>query len=163
MSDMETMPRVIHRRRLTRNMELNVAVFALLLNFPWEILQAPLFAGMADGPFIDAIKGCAQGTLGDAVIMLLAYWTVSGVAGSRNWILAPGGRQLSLFMAIGVLITAAIEWLATRGYWVQSWNYSPAMPVVPGIGVGIFPLLQWIILPLLVVWFVRRQLSACEE
>ena len=157
------MPRPMHRRTLTRNMELNVAVFALLLNFPWEILQAPLFAGMADGPFINAIQGCAQAALGDAVIMLLAYWTVSGVAGSRYWMLAPSSRQLFLFVAIGVFITAAIEWLATRGYWVHSWTYSPAMPVVPAVGLGVFPLLQWIILPLLVVWFVRRQLSACKE
>ena len=162
MSEIEPMPREIYRCTLTRNIELNLVVFALLLNFPWEILQAPLFVGMADGPFIDAIKGCAQGTLGDAVIMLLAYWTVSVVAGSRNWILAPNGRQLFLFVAIGVLITASIEWLAIRGYWVQNWNYSQAMPVVPGIEVGISPLLQWIILPLLVIWFVRRQLFTCK-
>lgn len=152
-------PRVTHSRTFTRNFEFNVAVFALLLNFPWEILQAPLFIGMADGPFVDAIKGCSQGTLGDAVIMLSAYWMVSGIARSRDWIFAPSGKQLTLFVAIGVLITAVIEWLATRGYWVQSWTYSPAMPVVPGIGVGISPLLQWIILPLLLVWFVRRQLG----
>lgn len=145
---------------LTRNIELNIAVFALLLNFPWEILQAPLFVGMGGGTFIHAIKGCAQGTLGDAVIILLAYWTVSGVAASRGWIVAPSFRQLALFIAIGVLITAAIEWLATRGHWVQSWVYSSAMPVVPGLGVGLSPLLQWVVLPPLVVWFVRRQLTA---
>ena len=162
MSDRGKMPRVFHRFELTRNIELNIAVFALLLNFPWEILQAPLFAGMANGPFIDAIRGCAQGTLGDAVIMLLAYWTVSGVAARRDWILAPSGRQLTLFLTVGVLITAAIEWLATRGYWVQNWTYSPAMPIVPGVGIGLSPMLQWIVLPLLVAWFVRRQLSECR-
>lgn len=163
MSDQATVRRVIHRRSLTRNMELNVVVFALLLNFPWEIAQSRLFAGMADRPFINAIQGCAQAALGDAVIMLLAYWTVAGIAGSRYWILAPSGRRLFLFLAIGVFTAAAIESLATRGYWVQSWTYSPAMPVVPVIGVGIVPLLQWIIVPLLVVWFVRRQLSACKR
>lgn len=150
---------MIHRLTLTRNIESNIVVFALLLNFPWEILQAPLFAGMADGPFIDAIRGCAQGTLGDAVIMLFAYWTVSGIDASRDWILRPSGRQLTLFVSVGVVITAVIEWLAIRGHWVQSWTYSTAMPVVPVIGVGLSPLLQWIVLPLLLVWFVRRQLS----
>ena len=163
MSDLAKVPRVIHRRTLTRNMELNIAVFALLLNFPWEVLQAPLFVGTANAPFIAAIQSCVRATLGDAVIMLLAYWMVSGVAGSRQWIIIPNSRQLLLFVAIGVVITAAIEWLATRGWWVQNWTYSPAMPLVPGIGVGIVPLLQWITLPLLVVWFVRRQLSVCKE
>ena len=146
-------------RALARNPECNVAVFALLLNFPWEILQAPLFAGMGDTPYAEAIKGCSQATLGDAVIVLLAYWSVSVVARSRHWILAPSGRQLALFIAIGVSIAAVIEWLATRGHWVGSWTYSKEMPVLPGLGIGLSPLLQWLVLPLLVAWFVRRQLA----
>ena len=69
--------------------EWNVAIFALLLNFPWEVLQAPLFAGMAEAPFFEAIKGCSQGT-----------------------------------------------------------------------NIGVTPLLQWVVLPLLVIWFVRRQIQS---
>ena len=59
-------------------------------------------------------------------------------------------------------ITAGIEWLATRGHWVQSWNYLPAMPLVPGTGIGLAPLLQWVLLPLMTVWFVRRQLAQAQ-
>jgi hypothetical protein len=33
------------------------------------------------------------------------------------------------------------------------------MPVVPLLEVGLSPLLQWIVLPPLIVWFVRRQLT----
>ena len=137
--------------------EFNVAVFALLLNFPWEVLQAPLFAGMADTPFVEVIAGCSQASLGDVVIMLLAYWSVAIAARSRRWVLTPSGRQMSLFIAIGVSITAVIEWLATSGRWLQSWTYSPSMPVVPGFGIGLAPLAQWVVVPLLVLWFVRRQ------
>ena len=147
-------------RAVTLIPEVNVAIFALLLNLPWEILQASLFVGMAEAPFAEAIKGCTQGTLGDGVIMLLAYWSVSLFARKRRWILAPSGRQLALFIAIGVSITAVIEWLATRGHWVGSWTYSKEMPVLPGLDIGLSPLLQWVVLPLLVVWFVRRQLAS---
>ena len=146
-------------RFVTGMPEFNVAVFALMLNFPWEVLQAPLFAGMADAPFVEVITGCSQSSLGDVVIMLLAYWTVAIAARSRRWILAPAGSQLALFIAIGVSITAVMEWLATSGRWVQSWAYSPSMPVVPGFGIGLAPLAQWVFVPLLVVWFVRRQLA----
>ena len=139
--------------------EWNVAVFALLLSFPWEVLQAPLFAGMANAPHVEVIKGCLQATLGDMVIMLIAYGSISLLARNRRWVLAPSRRQLALFIAIGVAITAAIEWLATRGHWVERWAYSQRMPVVPGVGIGLAPLVQWIVLPLLVVWFVRRQLA----
>lgn len=139
--------------------EFSVAIFALLLNFAWEILQAPLYAGMADMPHAQVTKACLQATLGDAVIMLLAYGVVAVAARSRRWIVAARGWQLVLFITIGVSITAAIEWLATRGYWIGNWSYLPTMPLVPGTGIGLAPLLQWVLLPLLLAWFVRRQLA----
>jgi hypothetical protein len=140
--------------------EFNVAVFAVLLNYPWEFLQVPLFDGLADAGHWDAIKGCTVAALGDAVITLVAYGFVAALAGSRRWILAPSGSQLALFVVTGLSITTVIEWLALRGLWVESWSYSPLMPIVPGIGIGLAQLLQWTVLPLLVVWFVRRQLAA---
>jgi hypothetical protein len=143
---------------VTNTPEFNVAAFALLLNFAWEILQAPLFVGMAEMPHAQVTKACLRATVGDAVIMLLAYGVVAVVVRSRSWILASKGWQLSLLVAIGVSITAGIEWLATRGYWMASWNYLPTMPLAPGTDIGLVPLLQWIVLPLLTVWFVRRQL-----
>ena len=139
--------------------EINLAVFALLLNFAWEVLQAPLFVGMADARFTDVIKGCAQATVGDMVILLIGHAGIALLARDRGWVLTPSRRQLAGFVAIGVSITAVIEWLATHGRWVSSWTYAPAMPVVPGIGLGLTPLLQWVVLPLLVVWFVQRQLA----
>ena len=147
---------------VTGSPEFNVATFALLLNFAWEILQAPLYAGMAGMPHAQVTRACLQAAFGDMIVMLLAYGTVAVAAQSRRWIVAASGWQLALFMSIGVLITAGIEWLATRGHWVQSWNYLPAMPLVPGTGIGLAPLLQWVLLPLPTVWFVRRQLSSAQ-
>ena len=146
-------------RWLTGTPEMNLAIFALLLNFPWEILQAPLYAGMAQAPHSQVTKSCLQASVGDAVIMLLAYGAVAVVARSRRWVVAASRWQLALFTLIGVAVTAAIEWLATRGHWIGNWNYLPAMPLVPGTGIGLVPLLQWVVLPLLTVWFVRRQLA----
>jgi hypothetical protein len=143
---------------VTRMPELNVFVFALLLNFPWEILQTPLFEHMPDAPHWEAIKTCSRATLGDAAIMLVAYWVVAATRGSRTWIARPQTATVFLFATFGVLATALIERLALAGLWIDSWAYSASMPIVPGIGVGLSPLLQWIVLPLLVVWFVRRQI-----
>lgn len=143
----------------TKTPEANIAIFALLLNFPWEVLQAPLYAGMAEASHAQATLACLRATFGDVVIMLLAYAAVAACARSRHWILAPRRWQLVLFVMIGVSVTAAIEWLATRGHWVTSWTYLPAMPLLPGTGIGLVPLAQWLVLPLLTVWFVRRQLA----
>ena len=147
---------------ITEQPEFNVAVFAFLLNYPWEFSQVPLFAGMPNAPHWTAIKVCAMATLGDTVITLVAHWVVAFVARSRRWIAAPTAGHLMMFVSIGLAITVVIEQLALRGLWFGTWSYSPLMPVIPGLGVGLSPLLQWIILPLLLVWFVRRQLAGAQ-
>jgi len=111
----------------------------------------------------DAIKTCTRATLGDVVIMLTAYWTVSLVARNRNWVLAPSTARILMFATTGVVITITIERLAVAGIWLGGWRYSSLMPVVPGIGVGLSPLLQWVVLPPLVVWFSRRQILGSDR
>ena len=48
---------------VTGDPEFNVATFALLLNFAWEILQAPLYAGMAGLPHAQVTKASLLATL----------------------------------------------------------------------------------------------------
>ncbi len=38
------------------------------------------------------------------------------------------------------------------------WQYGELMPIVPVIGVGASPVAQWVILPLIQLWFVKRQI-----
>jgi hypothetical protein len=140
--------------------EFNVAVFALLLNYPWEFLQAPVFDRMADASHWQATIACSLATVGDAVIMLVAYWVVSAYYGDRGWIIVPRTAQIALFVAVGATVTVAIERLVLEGQWIHEWRYSPSMPVLPGIGVGLSPVLQWLLLPPLVIWFARHQGAA---
>lgn len=142
-----------------RSAELNVFIFAVLLNFPWEFLQAPLFEGMAEAPHWRAVQRCAIATLGDGAIMLVAFWSVAAVGRTRQWLLRPTLLQILGFVGVGLVITILVERLATAGLWPMSWSYAEVMPVVPLLGAGLSPLLQWTVLPPLVVWFVRRQLS----
>ena len=53
-------------------------------------------------------------------------------------------------LAFGVGYTIYSEWLniSVRG----SWTYSDLMPVVPVIGTGLAPLLQWFVVPTLALW-----------
>ena len=146
-------------RELIEGPEATVGVFALLLNFPWEMLQAPLFADMRSSPHAAATVACLQATVGDMVIMLIAHAVVAIRARDRRWMVAASGGQLMLFIGIGLSITVLIEWLATRGLWISNWTYAAGMPLLPGTGIGLLPMLQWLLLPLLTVWFARRQLS----
>jgi hypothetical protein len=148
---------------LTWTPEFNVALFAFLLNLPWELWQAPLFEGMAAAPHWDAVKVCSRAAVGDAVIALVAYIAVALVLRNRAWAASPTTPGTVRFTACGLVITAVIERLALDGVWIQGWSYSPLMPVVPGIGVGLSPLVQWFVLPPAVAWLVRRQLTSATQ
>jgi hypothetical protein len=137
--------------------EVNVAIFSFLLNFPWEIWQVPFFRGMASMLHWKAIAMCTQATVGDAVIAIASFWGIAIVARTRRWILRPTWREIAGFVGFGVIITIVFESFATGI--LDRWEYVEAMPILPILGTGLLPLLQWIILPPLVVWFVWRQLT----
>ena len=150
-----------HLRNALRWPEFVLASFAFLLNFPWEIIQSPLFEGMASMPHGDAVKLCTRAAFGDAGIMVIAFWTVAAVSGrGRSWLQQSGPMLITIFAIIGVLISTTIEVLATSGQWFEGWTYSADMPVLWGTNVGLVPILQWIILPPAAVLLTRRQLRS---
>jgi len=59
-------------------------------------------------------------------------------------------RVYAASVAFGVGYTIYSEWLNTgvRG----NWAYSDLMPVVPVIGTGLAPLMQWFLVPTLAHW-----------
>lgn len=138
--------------------EINVLWFGFLLNYPWEFIQAPLFEGMAAQPHWQGVKICTQAAIGDAVILLMAYWGVALAHRHRGWITVFRWRTTGLFLLIGLSVTICIEALAVRGWWLESWNYAVSMPVIPGLRVGLLPVLQWVMLPPVVVAMVGRQI-----
>jgi len=78
------------------------------------------------------------------------------VRGTRRRIINPVRWQKVLFIAVGLVVTIALEILDTRV--LDRWHYAEAMPIVPGIRIGLLPAPQWLFLPPLALWFVRRQL-----
>ena len=57
----------------------------------------------------------------------------------------------------GAAYTIYSEWLNTGVR--MAWTYSEWMPVVPGLGTGLTPLLQWLLLPPLGLWLCRRRFA----
>lgn len=137
----------------------NIAIFALLLSLPWEFGQMWLYAGASEMSHLRGIQICLAATAGDAVIMMIAFGTVAAFARSPDWVRAPRPSQTASFVVIGLIVTIAVEIIATRTSGPLSWRYTATMPVTPWLHVGIAPLLMWVIVPLLVLWFVRRQIG----
>lgn len=146
-------------RKLSDLPEFNIFIFGVLLNFPWEFLQVPFFRGLAEAGHWNAILTCTRATLGDGLIMLIAFWATAAIWRDRWWFMRASVRHIAVFAGVGLIITILLEQLATRSTHADwGWRYSDLMPVVPGLGIGLTPLLQWVLLPPLVVWFSRRQL-----
>lgn len=129
--------------------------FALLLHFPWEMLQVTLYRGMPEAGHWSAVLRCTQATAGDVVIAGMAYFIGSWSANDRLWLGPLQRRPVALYLASGLAITAGLEWLNVH-IW-KEWAYGPAMPVIAGIGLA--PTLQWIVIPILALWLARRHLG----
>ena len=139
--------------------ETNLVLFGFLMSFPWEMLQAPLYIGMAEAPHWSATLSCLVATLGDCVLFLVAFEMTAAIFRNRHWIRTATFLQVFWFTAIGLIVTVLIEEAAVRGIgW--NWRYTALMPRLPLLGTGLSPVLQWMILPPLVMWLVRRQLRS---
>ena len=143
-------------KRVASLPELNIAFFAFLLNFVWEVLQTPFFIDIS-AEVNTIIWYRFHCTLGDVMISLAGFWFVALILRSRSWFLNPTKKKLLLFVAFGVSYTIFSE--IKNVSLNKLWAYSDFMPVIPYIDVGIVPLIQWVILPPLLVYIVRRQLS----
>lgn len=136
--------------------EANLFVFGFLVHYPWELLQTPLFGHLAQAPHWQGVKFCSAAALGDAVLTVVAYWCAAALDG-RDWIRRLPRRAIAVYLLAGVVATVALEWLNTSV--LDRWEYGAAMPTLPLLGTGLSPLLQWIVLPPLVLGIVHRQIQ----
>jgi hypothetical protein len=129
------------------------AFFALLLHFVWEMLQAPLWVGMAAMPHAQGVRVCGIAALGDLVIALLALWAGQLVQRQRFWLLGPRIPALAAYYGVGMLLTIGYEYAATGP--LARWTYDVSQPRLPILGTGLAPVLQWIAVPALCLWLTR--------
>lgn len=137
--------------------EWNVALFSFLLNFVWETQQMPFFQLSPELSCLEITRNCTLATVGDVGISITAFWLVAAGSKSRQWFHQPRLWQIGSFILIGVVITVIFEALATGP--LNIWEYAAFMPTVPFLNTGLLPLLQWVLLPPIIIWFVKRQLN----
>jgi hypothetical protein len=136
-----------------RTPEWVLGLYAFLLHFLWEMLQTPFFADMTGMPHWPATLLCLRATVGDVAIALAAFAAAAAMQKSRGWFVAPARNALLAYVLVGVVATVALEIHATTQ---GRWSYSGLMPVIPGLGVGMVPLAQWLILPWPLLFLLRR-------
>jgi hypothetical protein len=88
------------------------------------------------------------------VLLLLLYGVGRVIFGHGDWYSAPGIRKYAFMLAAGLSIGIAVEWAGV--HLANRWEYTPAMPLLPWIDVGLAPIAQMLLLPPLILWAARR-------
>lgn len=112
----------------------------------------PLYqtAGMS---YLEMVAGCSLASFGDAGIMVFAYWTTAKIIGDRFWLYSLSTKTVLLYLAIGELVTIAIEHMALNVSF--GWRYAEAMPIIPLLGIGASPFVMWLAIPILALALAR--------
>lgn len=125
-------------------------------NLAWEVAQLPLFTIIDERGLAYALLAALHCTGGDLLIGGISLTLAWALFGRGQW---PARRRLAVALAAttaGLLYTAFSEWMnaQVRG----TWTYSAWMPLLPVLGIGVTPLLQWLLLPPLCLRLVLQQL-----
>lgn len=133
--------------------ELQLLVLALPLELLWEIAQFPLYTVWHEGDWGYILYGLAHCTLGDLLILLIAYWIVALLKRDRNWYLNAVVPSGVLFTLMGATYTIYSEIMNVRIK--GTWGYTELMPLIPVAEIGAMPFLQWLLIPPILLWLMR--------
>ena len=148
-----------HEQRWLRAVRryLLVSAFGNLL---WETAQIPLYTLWRTGTQREVARAILHCSAGDVAIAAAALLLALVLLGSPEWPAKSRWRVGVCTVLFGVAYTIYSEHLNTV---VRSaWRYTDAMPVLPVLGTGLAPLVQWVAVPavaLLVACRPRRDVS----
>jgi hypothetical protein len=127
---------------------------ATTLHLVWETAQLPLYTIWSTGTKLEILFAVIHCTAGDLLITASALALAALVARIRHWPFF-GNRMMLTPILLGLCYTVFSEWLNTQVR--QSWSYTEAMPLLPPLGTGLTPFLQWLIVPGIALGYVRRK------
>jgi hypothetical protein len=123
----------------------------------WECIQLPLYTLWKTGSAAQITYAVAHCTGGDVLIAgatLIGSLLLFGVA---DWPRAHFVSVATVTLVAGIGTTAYSERINTAR---ETWTYSNLMPLLPGTGIGLAPLAQWLVIPLLAFMVARPPRSS---
>ncbi|MEQ9442754.1 MAG: hypothetical protein RIG62_27175 [Cyclobacteriaceae bacterium] len=144
--------RKVTDRQQYQYLVLTVAITAFILNFIWEVAQGPLYKSFQyDGKHISFCALAAVADMFMVLVLLLGF----GFYNSVFWIKQLNIGKVGMLILVGGIGAILSErWHTARG----DWSYDESMPLLPGAEVGLSPVLQFAILPLVVFLISRKTL-----
>jgi hypothetical protein len=123
-----------------------VSASTVIVNYPWEMLQSPLFT--TDPSSAPMWRHCFVASLGDAVLVLVLLGVGWALRRRLDWFERPLVKDSVALIGAGALLGIGVEWLAVHVF--GRWSYRPEMPRIPGLEIGLVPVVQMTLLPPLV-------------
>jgi hypothetical protein len=117
---------------------------AAIGHFLWEAGQLPLYTLWRTGTPREIVTALLHCTGGDILITVATLAAAGVLARQFRW-RAFGWRMVFTAVILGAAYTVFSEWLNVEIR--RSWSYTAAMPVLPLLGTGLAPLLQWLVVP----------------
>ena len=127
------------------------AAVTLVFNLAWETAHVRLYTLWNDPDRWYVWQSVLHCTLGDVVIGTTAFGFAAWLLARVDWPIHRPRVGTAIVIASGTVFTVWSEW--NNVYRLRLWDYAPAMPTI--FGVGVSPLLQWVVLPPLIVLTVR--------
>lgn len=126
---------------------ISVFIVAVLVNYAWELAQAPLYVGLEEynlGVFWHGFVA----SLGDGIMVLLIVAVGWFTLRRSDWFFNPGVAGYVMMITVGLTLAIVVEWAAV--HILKRWQYTDAMPQAPGLDVGLVPVAQMLLLPPLI-------------
>ena len=128
------------------------SALAFSLNLVWEISHVGFYTIWREADGLRIAWSVFHCTLGDVVIALAGFALVTIVLWRANW---PTSRPWTggvIVVISAITFTTWSEWYNV--YRAGAWGYATSMPLI--FGIGLTPLLQWLILPPVIVVAYRK-------
>ena len=136
----------------------SVFALAVAVNYPWEMAQAALYEPM--GSLVYASWRCFVASLGDGLTIIGVVIAGAMLYRDATWFRRWSATDVVFTVVAGTLFGVAVEWW---GLATGRWEYDDSMPRVPGLGLGLVPLLQMPILASLTLWITAHRFASSEQ
>jgi hypothetical protein len=129
--------------------------WAFGLNLVWEVLHT-VFYVCSSYIYTETLRDILEATIGDSVITLCLYGLGIVYHQKMTWIYHCTHRDCLFLMGSGVLLALLIEFFSIHIF--DRWEYNALMPLIPGLGVGVTPVVQLALLPMATFFLTTRLL-----
>jgi hypothetical protein len=132
-------------------------------NILWECVQLPCFTVWSREGWKWIIFLPLLGTAGDILIAATSLVLALILAGDDDWPRRRSSywRVAALATLQGIVYTTYSEW--RHAVVLHHWTYSTLMPIVPKLEVGLFPLLQWMLIPPLAFFYTIHRVPFDDD